>query len=203
MDGGRQLRDVRVPAGARIGGSEDIRIPRRDDLAGTRPSHIAALAVGIGATRSERQSRMPPLQRRAGRRSGISNWCRRCSPTSRPGCLPGAHWSATPRGSGHRRRPWDCAVGGEVVLHRNGRQGRRSRGPGSRRQRLYARGPVERIYRDVRLLRLYEGTSEIQRLIIGADLVRAAQNDRRDDGHEVAYQRGGQGSGPRAWGSDG
>lgn len=32
---------------------------------------------------------------------------------------------------------------------------------------------VERIYRDVRLLRLYEGTSEIQRLIIGGGLVRA------------------------------
>jgi acyl-CoA dehydrogenase len=32
--------------------------------------------------------------------------------------------------------------------------------------------PVERIYRDVRLLRLYEGTSEIQRLIIGGSLVR-------------------------------
>jgi acyl-CoA dehydrogenase len=31
--------------------------------------------------------------------------------------------------------------------------------------------PVERIYRDVRLLRLYEGTSEIQRLIIGGALV--------------------------------
>ncbi|MDT5000867.1 MAG: acyl-CoA dehydrogenase [Mycobacterium sp.] len=30
---------------------------------------------------------------------------------------------------------------------------------------------VERIYRDVRLLRLYEGTSEIQRLIIGGGLV--------------------------------
>jgi acyl-CoA dehydrogenase len=40
----------------------------------------------------------------------------------------------------------------------------------------YMRGvPVERIYRDVRLLRLYEGTSEIQRLIIGSNLVRAAQ----------------------------
>jgi acyl-CoA dehydrogenase len=37
----------------------------------------------------------------------------------------------------------------------------------------YMRGvPVERIYRDVRLLRLYEGTSEIQRLIIGSNLVR-------------------------------
>ncbi len=37
----------------------------------------------------------------------------------------------------------------------------------------YMRGvPVERIYRDVRLLRLYEGTSEIQRLIIGGGLMR-------------------------------
>jgi acyl-CoA dehydrogenase len=35
--------------------------------------------------------------------------------------------------------------------------------------------PVERIYRDVRLLRLYEGTSEIQRLIIGGGLVKAAK----------------------------
>lgn len=36
--------------------------------------------------------------------------------------------------------------------------------------------PVERIYREVRLLRLYEGTSEIQRLIIGGGLVKAAQS---------------------------
>ena len=35
--------------------------------------------------------------------------------------------------------------------------------------------PVERIYREVRLLRLYEGTSEIQRLIIGGGLVREAK----------------------------
>jgi len=34
---------------------------------------------------------------------------------------------------------------------------------------------VERIYRDVRLLRLYEGTSEIQRVIIGGGLIRAAK----------------------------
>ena len=43
----------------------------------------------------------------------------------------------------------------------------------------YMRGmAVERIYRDVRLLRLYEGTSEIQRLIIGANLVKAARDPR-------------------------
>ena len=35
--------------------------------------------------------------------------------------------------------------------------------------------PVERIYRDVRLLRLYEGTSEIQRLIIGGGLTARAR----------------------------
>ena len=39
--------------------------------------------------------------------------------------------------------------------------------------------PVERIYREVRLLRLYEGTSEIQRLIIGGGLVKAEQNRQR------------------------
>lgn len=32
--------------------------------------------------------------------------------------------------------------------------------------------PVEQIYRDVRLLRLYEGTSEIQRLIIGSNVLK-------------------------------
>ena len=37
--------------------------------------------------------------------------------------------------------------------------------------------PVERIYRDVRLLRVYEGTSEIQRLIIGGGLVRAEKKN--------------------------
>ncbi|QKT08802.1 acyl-CoA dehydrogenase family protein [Gordonia sp. X0973] len=37
--------------------------------------------------------------------------------------------------------------------------------------------PVERIYRDVRLLRLYEGTSEIQRLIIGGGLVKQAKKE--------------------------
>ena len=44
----------------------------------------------------------------------------------------------------------------------------------------YMRGvPVERIYRDVRLLRLYEGTSEIQKLIIGGSLVKAKHTTER------------------------
>ncbi|CAN5674971.1 acyl-CoA dehydrogenase family protein [soil metagenome] len=44
----------------------------------------------------------------------------------------------------------------------------------------YMRGVVvERIYREVRLLRLYEGTSEIQRLIIGGGLIKAEQKKAR------------------------
>jgi acyl-CoA dehydrogenase len=34
--------------------------------------------------------------------------------------------------------------------------------------------PVERFYRDARLFRLYEGTSEVQRVIIGGGLLREA-----------------------------
>ena len=33
--------------------------------------------------------------------------------------------------------------------------------------------PVERIYRDVRVTKIYEGTSDIQRLIIGRDIAAA------------------------------
>ena len=40
----------------------------------------------------------------------------------------------------------------------------------------YMRGfTVERLYRDARLFRIYEGTSQIQQIIIGRELVRAAQ----------------------------
>jgi len=38
--------------------------------------------------------------------------------------------------------------------------------------------PVERFYRDVRLFRLYEGTSQIQQLVIARSMIREAERDR-------------------------
>ena len=34
---------------------------------------------------------------------------------------------------------------------------------------------IERFYRDVRLFRLYEGTSQIQQIVIARELMRAAE----------------------------
>jgi hypothetical protein len=34
--------------------------------------------------------------------------------------------------------------------------------------------PVERIWRDVRVCQIYEGTSDIQRILIGRELARSA-----------------------------
>jgi acyl-CoA dehydrogenase len=36
---------------------------------------------------------------------------------------------------------------------------------------------MERLYRDIRALRIYEGTSEIQKLIIARELLKAAGDE--------------------------
>jgi len=50
---------------------------------------------------------------------------------------------------------------------------------------------VERFYRDARLFRLYEGTSEVQRLIIGGGLLRAAGMRKDPPAPHPSHARGG------------
>jgi acyl-CoA dehydrogenase len=38
---------------------------------------------------------------------------------------------------------------------------------------------VERLYREIRALRIYEGASEVQRLVIGRDVLKQAEEPRR------------------------
>ena len=64
----------------------------------------------------------------------------------------------------------------QAVLHGDARSGGRPGRTDPRRHGVHARVPVERFYRGARLLRLYEGTSEIQRLIIASPLVRGLQS---------------------------
>ena len=42
--------------------------------------------------------------------------------------------------------------------------------------------PVERLYREIRALRIYEGATEVQQLIIGRDLLKAARDAHREGG---------------------
>jgi alkylation response protein AidB-like acyl-CoA dehydrogenase len=47
---------------------------------------------------------------------------------------------------------------------------------------------VERMYRDARVISIYEGTSEIQRMIIARDLLQAGGELRGAQSREVATQ---------------
>jgi butyryl-CoA dehydrogenase len=60
------------------------------------------------------------------------------------------------------------SLDGQAVRLRDGRESLLRRHPDPRRLRLRGDFPVERIYRDVRVCQIYEGASDIQRLVIGA-----------------------------------
>jgi acyl-CoA dehydrogenase len=42
---------------------------------------------------------------------------------------------------------------------------------------------VERLYREIRALRIYEGTSEIQKLVIAGQIIAAAEENLKADSH--------------------
>jgi acyl-CoA dehydrogenase len=72
--------------------------------------------------------------------------------------------------SGRRRRParprYQALVDGQALRDRGGAAHRRSLRAAARGRGLVKGHIAERLYREVRALRIYEGTSEIQRLII-------------------------------------
>ncbi|BBX03582.1 acyl-CoA dehydrogenase [Mycolicibacterium moriokaense] len=170
--------DVRVPASALVGGSEDIGYRAAMTSLARGRVHIAALAVGTAQRALDESVAYAATATQGGTPIGNFQLVQAMIADQQTGVLAGralVRDTAQLWVSGEDRRIAPSAaklfctemVGqvADLAVQIHGGSG-------------YMREvPVERIYRDVRLLRLYEGTSEIQRLIIGGNLVKAAQKE--------------------------
>jgi acyl-CoA dehydrogenase len=168
--------DVRIPDGALIGGTEDVGYRAAIISLARGRVHIAALAVGIAQRALDESVAYAATATQGGTSIGNFQLVQAMLADQQTGVLAGralVRDTARLWVSGEDRRIAPSAAKlyctemagnvADLAVQVHGGSG-------------YMREvPVERIYRDVRLLRLYEGTSEIQRLIIGSNLVKAAQ----------------------------
>jgi acyl-CoA dehydrogenase len=168
--------DVRVPAGALVGGSEDIGYRAAMTSLARGRIHIAALAVGAAQRALDESVAYAATATQGGTPIGNFQLVQAMLADQQTGVMAGralvrdaARLWITDRDrriAPSAAKVFCTEMAGKVAdlaVQIHGGSG-------------YMREvPVERIYRDVRLLRLYEGTSEIQRLIIGSNLVKAAQ----------------------------
>ncbi|UXA19608.1 acyl-CoA dehydrogenase family protein [Mycobacterium sp. SMC-4] len=168
--------DVRVPDSALVGGSEDHGYRAAMTSLARGRVHIAALAVGTAQRALDESVAYAATATQGGTPIGDFQLVQAMIADQQTGVMAGralVRDTARQWVTGQDRRIAPSAaklfctemVGrvADLAVQIHGGSG-------------YMREvPVERIYRDVRLLRLYEGTSEIQRLIIGGALVKAAK----------------------------
>ena len=170
--------DVRVGADALIGGSEDIGYRAAWTSLARGRIHIAALAVGAAQRALDESVAFAATATQGGSTIGGFQLVQAMLADQQAGVMAGralVRDAARKWLSGEDRRIapsvaklFCTEMAGRVADNAVQIHG----GTG------YMRGvAVERIYREVRLLRLYEGTSEIQRLIIGGGLVKAHRAD--------------------------
>jgi acyl-CoA dehydrogenase len=168
--------DVRVPASALVGGSEDIGYRAAMTSLARGRIHIAALAVGAAQRALDESVAYAATATQGGNPIGSFQLVQAMLADQQTGVMAGRAlvrdaarlWLTDQdrRIAPSAAKVFCTEMAGNVAdlaVQIHGGSG-------------YMREvPVERIYRDVRLLRLYEGTSEIQRLIIGSNLIKAAQ----------------------------
>jgi len=166
--------DVHLPIGALVGGSEQVGYQAAMSSLARGRVHIAALAVGTAQRALDESVAYAAAATQGGTPIGEFQLVQAHLADMQTGVLAGealVRECARKYQSGVDRRIapsvaklFCTEMAGEVAdkaVQVHGGTG-------------YMRDvPVERIYREVRLLRLYEGTSEIQRLIIGASVVKA------------------------------
>ena len=168
--------DVRVPSAALVGGSEDVGYQAAMVSLTRGRVHIAALAVGAAQRGLDESVNYAATATQGGTAIGDFQLVQAMIADQYAGVLAGRAMvrdAAARYVSGEDRRVGPSAVKlfctemvgkvADLAVQIHGGTG-------------YMRDvAVERLYRDVRLLRLYEGTSEIQRLIIGGQLVKQAK----------------------------
>ncbi|ODR10023.1 acyl-CoA dehydrogenase [Mycobacterium sherrisii] len=166
--------DVRVGSAALVGGSEDVGYRAAMTSLARGRVHIAALAVGLATRALDESVAYAATATQGGAAIGSFQLVQAMLADQQTGVLAGralVRDAARLWVTGEDRRIAPSAAKlfctemagnvADLAVQIHGGSG-------------YMRGvAVERIYRDVRLLRLYEGTSEIQRLIIGSNLVKA------------------------------
>ncbi|MFF3572786.1 acyl-CoA dehydrogenase family protein [Nocardia jiangxiensis] len=171
-----RFQDVRVGPEALIGGSEDIGYRAAMTSLARGRVHIAALSVGAAQRALDESVTYAATATQGGQPIGGFQLVQALLADMQTGVMAGralVREAARAWVSGEDRRIapsvaklYCTEMAGRVAdsaVQIHGGTG-------------YMRGvPVERIYRDVRLLRLYEGTSEIQRLIIGGGLLGKAR----------------------------
>ncbi len=168
--------DVRVEADALVGGSEDVGYRAAMTSLARGRVHIAALAVGAAARALDESVSYAATATQGGTAIGEFQLVQAMLADQQAGVLAGRAlvrdaarlWVTNEdrRIAPSAAKLFCTEMAGKVAdlaVQIHGGSG-------------YMHGvPVERIYRDVRLLRLYEGTIEIQRLIIGSNLIKAEQ----------------------------
>lgn len=168
--------DVRVPNSALVGGNEDVGYRAAMTSLARGRVHIAALSVGSAQRALDEAVAYAATATQGGTAIGDFQLVQAMIADIATGVMAGramVREVAARYVSGEDRRIGPSAVklfctemvgkAADLAVQIHG-------GTGYMRE-----VPVERIYRDVRLLRLYEGTSEVQRLIIGGGLVNQAK----------------------------
>ena len=176
------LRDVRLPEDARIGAEGQGMTLALETLAFFRPS-VGAAAVGMArraldesiAHVRRRQQFGQPLAALQATQLALAEMATECDAAALLVQRAALHADAGPDARGPSALPSATAklyateAAGRIVdraLQLHGGSG------------LLAGSVIERLYRDVRALRIYEGTSEIQKLIIARELLRAEPGGR-------------------------